>query len=33
MRLPKALGLVSALALTLAGAGAVADDQHGRERI
>ena len=31
MRLPRALGLVSALALTLAGAGAVADDQHGRD--
>jgi phospholipase C len=31
MRLPKALGLVSALALTVAGASAVADDQHGRD--
>ena len=31
MRLPKTLGMVSLLALTLAGAGAVADDQHGRD--
>ena len=31
MRLPKALGLVSALALAVAGASAVADDQHGRD--
>jgi phospholipase C len=31
MRLPTALGLVSALALAVAGAGAVADDQHGRD--
>jgi phospholipase C len=31
MRLPTALGLVSALALAIAGAGAVADDQHGRD--
>ena len=31
MRLPTALGLVSALALAIAGAGAVADDGHGRD--
>ena len=31
MRLPKALGLVSALALAVAGASAVADDQRGRD--
>jgi phospholipase C len=31
MRLPKALGLVSALALAVAAASAVADDQHGRD--
>ena len=31
MRLPAALGLVSALALAVAGAGALADDQHGRD--
>jgi phospholipase C len=31
MRLPKALGLVSALALTIAGASAVAQDQRGRD--
>jgi phospholipase C len=31
MRLPIALGLVSALALAVAGASAVADDDHGRD--
>ena len=31
MRLPTALGLVSALALAVAGANAVADDDHGRD--
>src|SRR5258708_17140458 len=31
MRLPTALGLVSALALVVAGASAVADDDHGRD--
>ena len=31
MRLPTALGLVSALALAVAGAGAVANDDHGRD--
>jgi phospholipase C len=31
MRLPTALGLVSALALMVAGAHAIADDQHGRD--
>jgi phospholipase C len=31
MRLPTALGLVSALALAVAGASAVADDDHGRD--
>ncbi|HEX9586616.1 MAG TPA: alkaline phosphatase family protein, partial [Bradyrhizobium sp.] len=31
MRLPTALGLVSALALAVAAASAVADDRHGRD--